>query len=54
MYIASRIHADGLIVIDTLMFSRSMPSKSASMSGSMSMATPSRPTSPMLIGWSES
>ena len=54
MYIASRIQADGLIVIDTEMFSRSMPSNSASMSASVSIATPSRPTSPSLIGWSES
>ena len=53
-YMASRIHADGLMVIETEIFSRSMPSSSASMSASVSMATPSRPTSPSLIGWSES
>lgn len=49
-YMASRIQADGLMVSETLIFSRSMPSSSASMSASVSMATPSRPTSPSLIG----
>ena len=53
-YIASRIHAVGLIVSDTEIFSRSMSASSASMSASVSIATPSRPTSPSLIGWSES
>src|SRR5437870_5169710 len=45
MYIASRIHALGLMVSDTDIFSRSMPSHSSSMSASVSIATPSRPTS---------
>ena len=53
-YMASRIHAVGLIVIETLICSRSMPSKSSTMSSTTSTATPSRPTSPMLIGSSES
>ena len=38
--------AGALIVIDTEIFSRLMPSKSTSMSSSVSIATPSRPTSP--------
>ena len=53
-YIASRIHADGLIVIETEICSRSMSSNSASMSSSTSTATPSRPTSPTHLGSSES
>ena len=40
------IAAGALIVIDTLTSPRSMPSKSVSMSSSVSIATPSRPTSP--------
>jgi hypothetical protein len=51
---ASRIQAVGLMVIDTEIFSRSMPSKSARMSSSVSIATPSRPTSPSESGSSES
>ena len=51
---ASRIHALGLMVIETEMRSRSMPAKSASMSSRVSMATPSRPTSPSERGSSES
>jgi hypothetical protein len=50
-YMASRIQADGLMVIDTEIASRSIPSKSASMSASVSTATPSRPTSPALMGY---
>ena len=38
--------AGALIVIDTETSPRSMPSNSASMSSSVSTATPSRPTSP--------
>ena len=53
-YIARRIHAVGLMVIDTEMRSRSMSAKSASMSSSVSTATPSRPTSPSERGSSES
>src|SRR5205085_834066 len=43
-YMASRIQAVGLIVIETLMASRSMPSNSSRMSSRTSTATPSRPT----------
>ena len=53
-YIARRIHAVGLIVIDTEIRSRSIPSKSAATSSSVSTATPSRPTSPSDRGSSES
>ena len=53
-YMASRIHALGLMVMETEMRSRSMPEKSAAMSSSVSMATPSRPTSPSERGSSES
>ena len=49
-YMASRIQALGLMVIETEIFSRSMPSKSASMSAMVSTATPSRPTSPSDMG----
>src|SRR5881275_63377 len=41
-YMASRIQAVGLIVIETEMRSRSIPSKSASTSSRVSTATPSR------------
>ena len=44
----------GLMVIETLVLSRSMPANSASMSSSTSTATPSRPTSPELMSSSES
>ena len=54
MYIAYSTQALGLMVIDTEILVRSMPSNSASMSSMVSTATPSRPTSPWLIGWSES
>ena len=53
-YIERRIQADGLMVMDTEIFSRSTPAKSASMSSRVSTATPSRPTSPMDLGSSES
>ena len=48
------IAAGALIVIDTETSPRSMPSNSVSMSSSVSIATPSRPTSPSERGWSES
>ena len=51
---ASRIQAEGLIVIETEIFSRSMSAKRSSMSDRVSMATPPRPTSPWLMAWSES
>ena len=53
-YMASRIHAVGLMVIDTEIRSRSMSAKRASMSSRVSTATPSRPTSPSERGSSES
>ena len=48
------IAAGALIVIDTLTSSSGIPSNSVSMSSSVSIATPSRPTSPSERGWSES
>ena len=48
------IAAGALIVIETLTSPRSMPWNSVSMSSSVSTATPSRPTSPSDIAWSES
>jgi hypothetical protein len=45
-YIARRIGAVELIVIETVTFSRSMPSKIVSMSARESTATPHFPTSP--------
>ena len=48
------IAAGALIVIDTLTSPRSIPANSVSMSSSVSIATPSRPTSPSERGESES
>jgi hypothetical protein len=48
------IAAGALIVIETETSPTSMPAKSVSMSSSVSMATPSRPTSPSERGESES
>ena len=48
------IAAGALIVIDTETSSSGMPANSVSMSSSVSIATPSRPTSPSERGWSES
>ena len=48
------IGAGALIVIDTLTSSSGMPANSVSMSARVSIATPSRPTSPSERGWSES
>jgi hypothetical protein len=42
------------MVMETVTSPRSMPAKSVSMSSSVSIATPSRPTSPKDRGWSES
>ncbi len=53
-YIASRIAAGELIVIDVETAPRSMPSNRSTMSARVSTATPHRPTSPSLIGSSES
>ena len=48
------IAAGALIVIDTLTSPSGMPRNSRSMSSTMSIATPSRPTSPSERGLSES
>ena len=48
------IAAGALIVIDTETSPRSMPENSVRMSLGVSIATPSRPTSPRLRAWSES
>ena len=53
-YIAQSTEAGELMVIDTVVFSRSMPLNRISMSSSESIATPHLPTSPSLAGWSES
>ena len=53
-YIAHSTDAGELMVIETVVFSRSMPPNRISMSSSESMATPHLPTSPSLAGWSES
>ncbi len=49
-YIATSTAAGALIVIEVLTRSSGMPSKSASMSASESIATPTWPTSPALSG----
>jgi len=54
MYKAMRMQAVALMVMDVLTRSRGMPSKRASMSRRLSMATPTRPTSPSAMGLSES
>ncbi len=53
-YIASRIDAVALIVIDVLTRSSGMPSNTTARSSTVSMATPTRPTSPVASGASES
>ena len=53
-YIAKRIGAVELIVIEVVTSPSGIPSKRPSMSASESMATPHLPTSPAAIGWSES
>ena len=53
-YIASAMGAVELIVMDVVTAPRSMPSKSASKSRSVSIATPHFPTSPADMAWSES
>jgi hypothetical protein len=42
------------IVIDTVTWSRGMPSKRIFASSTESIATPALPTSPVTRGWSES
>ncbi len=54
MYIASSIAAGALMVIDVVTCSSGMPANRSSTSARVSMATPSRPTSPSARGWSES
>ena len=49
-YMAIRIAAAPLMVSDTVMASRSMPSKAISKSRSVSTAMPTRPTSPIAFG----
>ena len=51
---ATRTGAGALIVIDVDTSSRGMPSNTATMSSTESMATPTRPTSPRARGSSES
>ena len=53
-YIASRIAAVALMVIEVETRSSGMPRKRSCRSSTVSMATPTRPTSPSAIGWSES
>ena len=53
-YIAKSTAAGALMVIEVETLSSGMESNSTSMSASESMATPTLPTSPRLIGWSES
>ena len=53
-YMASRIAAVPLIVNDVDTLPSGMPSKIASMSASVSIATPTRPTSSSTSGSSES
>ena len=53
-YIASRTAAGALIVMEVETLPRGMSRKSASMSARVSIATPSRPTSPSAMGSSES
>ena len=54
MYMASRMGAAELIVIDVVTAPRSIPEKSRATSSTESMATPARPTSPRASGSSES
>ena len=54
IYIASRIAAVALIVIEVETRSSGIPSNNAARSSTVSIATPTRPTSPEAMGWSES
>ena len=53
-YMAQITFAGELMVIETLVFSSSIPEKRASISSSESIATPHLPTSPSLSAASES
>ena len=54
MYMQSATIAEALMVIDVVTFESGMPAKSTSKSRKDETATPSLPTSPRLIGWSQS
>ena len=54
MYMAHRMAAGELMVMDVVIWSSRIPAKRSSMSCRESMATPQRPTSPSLTGASES
>ena len=51
-YMASRMAAVALMVMEVETSSRGIPSMSTAMSSTESMATPTRPTSPAARGWS--
>jgi len=53
-YMASRVEAVALIVIEVETRSSGIPSNRRRMSAIESTATPTRPTSPRAIAWSES
>ncbi len=53
-YSSSRMAAVALIVIEVDTSPSGMPSNRARMSSRLSMATPTLPTSPLAMGWSES
>src|SRR5678810_11051 len=53
-YMDQRTVAGALVVMEVLILSSGIPSKSTSISARESMATPHLPTSPADIGWSES
>ena len=53
-YIARRIGAVALMVIEVETRSSGIPWNSRSRSSTVSIATPARPTSPSAVGWSES
>ena len=53
-YIASRMAAVALIVIEVDTRSSGISRNRSARSSTVSMATPTRPTSPCAIGWSES
>ena len=54
MYMHSKMAAGELMVIEVVMSPSGIPSKSVSISASESIATPQWPTSPRLVGASES
>ena len=54
MYSPSSTPAGALIVIDVDTLSSGIPSNSVSMSDRLSIATPTLPTSPCAMAWSES